>query len=192
MGGRASVGVRAGAARRGGRALAVRAVAWADFEGVAALRLHRYDQIAADPTYGMVSNATRPTQGELASWFGELQRAIVEGRAICSVAEEAGTIVGMCSIRPEGSQAETSHVGVLGIEVRDGFRGRGIGEALLRHALEAARGRFEEVQLSVLPVNTSARRLYDKLGFVVYGTAPRAFRRAGAYHDFVLMSKRLG
>ncbi len=169
----------------------VRAVAWADFHGVAELRLHRYDQIDADPDYGMISAASRPTLGEIASWFGELHRAILEGRAVCSVAVEDARIVGMCSVRPDGNHRETGHVGVLGVEVREGYRGRGAGEALLRHALEACRGRFEEVQLSVLPVNDRAQRLYRKLGFAVYGTAPRAFRRGGKYHDFVLMTRRI-
>ena len=171
--------------------MVVRDLAWTDFEGVAALRLHRYDQIAVDPNYGMVSNPSRPTQGELAAWFGELHRALLEGHAVCSVAEEQGTIVGLCSIRPDGNHVETRHVGILGVEVREGYRGRGIGEGLLRHALAACRGRFEEVRLSVLPVNSQAQRLYAKLGFEVYGTAPRAFRRGATYHDFVLMRKRI-
>jgi ribosomal protein S18 acetylase RimI-like enzyme len=153
--------------------------------------LHRYDQIDADPTYGMVSNLSRPTLGELAVWFGELQKGIIEGRVICSVADEGGTIVGMCSIRSEGNHRETNHIGILGVEVRDGYRGRGIGEALLRHALAACPGRFEEVRLSVIPVNARAQRLYEKVGFEVYGTAPRAFRRGEKYHDFVLMRKRI-
>ncbi len=169
----------------------VRPVDWGDFEGVAALRLHRYDQIAIDPNFGMVSSPVRPTPGELASWFGELQRAILEGHAVCSVAREDGTVVGLCSIRPDGHHVETRHVGVLGVEVRDGYRGRGIGEALLRHALDACRGRFEEVRLSVIPINAGAHRLYAKLGFEPYGTAPRAFQRGGKYHDFLLMRKRI-
>jgi ribosomal protein S18 acetylase RimI-like enzyme len=171
--------------------MVVRAVTWSDFEGVAAFRLHRYDQIDEDPDYGMVSNPSRPSPGELASWFGELHRAVLEGRAVCSVAVEDGTVVGLCSVRPEGNARETRHVGVLGVEVRDGYRGRGIGEALVRHALAACRGRFEEIYLSVLPVNDRAQRLYRRLGFRVYGTAPRAFRRGGRYHDFVLMALHL-
>ena len=102
----------------------VRPVAWGDFEGVAALRLHRYDQIDQDPTYGMVSNATRPTLGEIASWFGELHRAILERRAVCSVADVGGSIVGLCTVRPDGQHRETRHVGVLGLEVREDHRQR--------------------------------------------------------------------
>lgn len=171
--------------------MTIRAVAWTDFEGLYALRLHRYDQIEADPEYGMVSNQSRPTLGEFASWFGELHRAILEGRGVCSIAAENGRIIGMCSVRAEGGHVETRHVGSLGIEMLADHRGLGIGSALLAHTLEACRGRFEEVHLAVLPVNQRARRLYEKAGFEVYGTAPRAFQRAGKYHDFVLMRKRV-
>jgi ribosomal protein S18 acetylase RimI-like enzyme len=169
----------------------VRAVGWTDFDGLLALRLHRYDQIARDPGYGMVSNPTRPTPGEFAVWFGQLHRELLEGHAVCSVAEEDGRLLGMCSVRAEGTAVETRHVGILGIEVHAGSRGQGVGSALLRHALDDCRGRFEEVRLSVIPANRTARRLYEKLGFEVYGTAPRAFQRNGTYHDFVLMRRRI-
>lgn len=166
-----------------------RPVRWTDFEGLYALRAHRYEEIARDPGYGMVSNPTKPTPGEFASWFGEMHRAVLEGRRVCSVAEEAGRIVGMCSVVAEGTAVETRHVGVLGLEVLPEFRGRGLGEALLAHALEACRGRFEAVDLSVIPANERAARLYRKLGFRIYGRRPKAFQRGGTYHDFILMLK---
>ncbi len=164
---------------------------WADFDGVLAVRLARYDQVARDPNYGMVSNPVRPTPAEVAAWFGDLHRGMLDGRAVASVAEEAGRVVGLCTVRPEGSHVETRHVGVLGLEILDGFRGRGIGSKLLAHALDGCCGLFEEVHLAVLPVNTVAQRLYERQGFEVYGTAPRSFFRAGVYHDFLLMRKRI-
>jgi|HubBroStandDraft_1064217.scaffolds.fasta_scaffold35244_3 ribosomal protein S18 acetylase RimI-like enzyme len=169
----------------------VRPVAWTDFEGLYALRVNRYAEIEKDPNYGMVSNPAPPTPGEFATWFGGLHRDILEGKGVCSVAEEDGRIAGMCSIRAEGTAVETRHVGNLGIEVLTGFRSSGVGSALLPHALEGCRGRFEEVHLSVLPVNEPARHLYEKFGFEAYGTSPRAFRRGGTYHDFIQMRKRI-
>ncbi len=169
----------------------VRGVNWTDYDGLYALRLNRYDEIAKDPNYGMVSNPSAPTRGEFAEWFGTLHRAVLESKGVCSVAEEGGRIVGMCSIRAEGSHLETRHVGILGIEVLAGFRGRGIGSALLPHALEGCRGRFEEVHLAVIPMNRGAEHLYEKFGFEVFGTAPRAFQRGGKYHDFIMMRKQI-
>ncbi len=168
----------------------VREVGWTDFEGLFALRLNRYDEIARDPDYGMVSYPDRPTSGEFATWFGELQSAVIGGTAVCSVAIREGQLVGMCSVRREGRAVETAHVGVLGIEVLRAARGTGVGRPLLAHALAAVPGRFEEVHLSVLPVNERARRLYESAGFETFGVAPRAFQRGGRYHDFILMRRR--
>ena len=45
------------------------------------------------------------------------------------------------------------------------FRGKGIGTALLRHAMEAGTDMGLKVTLAVDPVNHRARRLYESLGF---------------------------
>jgi ribosomal protein S18 acetylase RimI-like enzyme len=53
----------------------------------------------------------------------------------------------------------------VSLAVEEGLRGRGIGEALLREILRAARVRgVEAVSLSVEPDNP-ARRLYERVGF---------------------------
>jgi ribosomal protein S18 acetylase RimI-like enzyme len=167
----------------------VRPVRWTDFEELASLRESRYDEVDRDPSYGMVTRPKRPTRADLAAWFGEVQRGELEGRSVTVVAEEKGRIAGMARIVPDGESPETSHLGILGIEVRREFRGKGIGRSLLAYALGRCRGRFESVQLSVIPVNTAAIRLYRRLGFVEHGRLPRAFQRKGVYHDFILMHR---
>jgi ribosomal protein S18 acetylase RimI-like enzyme len=53
----------------------------------------------------------------------------------------------------------------LGIALRPGYRGQGIGTALLNHLLEAAKSLYPAISLSVSP-NNPAIRLYERLGFV--------------------------
>jgi [ribosomal protein S18]-alanine N-acetyltransferase len=53
----------------------------------------------------------------------------------------------------------------LGIALLPGYQGRGHGERLMRAGLEAARGRYDRVSLTVHPENPAAR-LYRKCGFV--------------------------
>ncbi|HET9616062.1 MAG TPA: GNAT family N-acetyltransferase, partial [Pseudolabrys sp.] len=47
---------------------------------------------------------------------------------------------------------------------------RGVGSAIVRDLIAAANAAGKCVQLRILPVNTGARRLYERLGFAVTGT----------------------
>jgi len=68
------------------------------------------------------------------------------------------------------------------------WRGRGLGERLIRAALDAARERgFEKVELSVYATNPRARALYEKVGFVHEGTRVRGRKVDGAYDDVHIM-----
>ena len=116
--------------------------AWSDFEGVYALRTHRYEEIETDPAYGMGTVDRPPTRGDFAVWFGHLQQSLLDGTGVCVVAEESGRIVGFAWIRRKDEARETRHLGDLTIEVLPGFRGRGIGSALLEHALRRCPGRL--------------------------------------------------
>ena len=75
--------------------------------------------------------------------------------------------------------------------VRATARNAGLGKRLVGAVLDHARGRVEQVQLSVVSENESARRLYAMLGFVEYGYEKRALRQDGRYYDEVLMVKFL-
>jgi ribosomal protein S18 acetylase RimI-like enzyme len=55
------------------------------------------------------------------------------------------------------------------IELHPRIQRRGIGAALLRRIVEGAEARHVPVRLNVLKVNVGARRLYQRLGFVVVG-----------------------
>ena len=61
-------------------------------------------------------------------------------------------------------------VQINNIAVHPEVRGKGLGEALLRHALERVRAEGAAfVSLEVRASNGAARRLYAKLGFEVFG-----------------------
>jgi GNAT superfamily N-acetyltransferase len=71
-----------------------------------------------------------------------------------------------------------SHVSTASFMVAADARGRGVGAALCRFALEWARRRgYAGMQFNaVVECNTSAVQLYERLGFTVVGTVPGAFR----------------
>ncbi len=72
-------------------------------------------------------------------------------------------------------------------------RGRGMGGALLEAILERARAMpdIEQLTLGVSVRSPEARRLYERVGFRVYGTEPRALRIGDAYLDEHLMALEL-
>jgi ribosomal protein S18 acetylase RimI-like enzyme len=55
------------------------------------------------------------------------------------------------------------------VEILPAFQGRGVGTGIVRDLLAEARARDLPVTLQVLKENPRARRLYERLGFVVTG-----------------------
>lgn len=169
----------------------VRDLQWDDFEGVVALYYTRYDEVATNPQLGVFTMESRPSLGEEATFFGTVWKKILSGDMVASVAEDDGVVVGICTVSRQGHR-EDRHVASLGIAISPGHRGRGIGTALMQHALSKCEDRFEIVTLAVIAGNEPAIRLYRRLGFVERGRVPRTFRRDGVDHDEILMSKELG
>jgi RimJ/RimL family protein N-acetyltransferase len=110
------------------------------------------------------------------------------GLLVLAVVE--GLLVGMLDCRTQ-PRRRMSHVTDLGMEVRSGWRGRGVGTALLEATLDWARAHptVEKVALGVFSTNTRAIALYRRLGFVEEGRDVREYRFGpGRYVDNVRMA----
>lgn len=109
------------------------------------------------------------------------------------VAEDDGRIVGYIRLARPTPLASNAHVlAVQGFAVADEARGRGVGRALVRAAVEEARSRgARRLTLRVLGHNAPARALYESEGFAVEGVLPEEFHLNGRYVDDVLMGRRL-
>jgi len=84
------------------------------------------------------------------------------------------------------------HKGLLwGMYVRPRARGTGAADAIVRAIVEDARREVEILLLTVAAPNERARRLYERWGFVAYGTEPAAVKVGDVYVDELLMAKRL-
>lgn len=98
-------------------------------------------------------------------------------------------VIGWCFISPL-IPALFAHCGVLAMGILDGYRGHGIGEALMRAALDAAKATgLTRVELTVREHNLRAKRLYEKMGFVVEGVKRCGVRLDGEYEDLICMAK---
>jgi ribosomal protein S18 acetylase RimI-like enzyme len=109
------------------------------------------------------------------------------------VAERRGRLIGFVRVVQPVPVPSGAHVRqIQGFAVDPGERRRGLGRALLDAAFDEARRQGAlRITLRVLSVNTSARRLYESLGFVIEGVLPREFLIDGVYIDDILMGRPL-
>jgi ribosomal protein S18 acetylase RimI-like enzyme len=97
-------------------------------------------------------------------------------------------VVGWCDIIP-GTRPVFRHSGVLGMGVIREFRHQGIGTALIKATLDAARSTgLTRIELTVRVDNTPAIRLYEKFGFAVVARLGHHMFVDGEYIDSFLMS----
>jgi ribosomal protein S18 acetylase RimI-like enzyme len=86
--------------------------------------------------------------------------------------DEHDTFVGAYTMKPNGPY-RAAHVANAGYFVVAEHRCRGIGEALVRHSMAAAREHgFDALQFNLVFESNPARRLYRRLGFVDVGRIP--------------------
>jgi len=115
-----------------------------------------------------------------ARWAEMLERS----DAATFVADAAGQLVGQLGI-------ELARYGVadLGMLVAEGWRGRGVGSALMEAAIGWARDAgAHKIALQVWPHNQAAIALYEKFGFQREGYLRRHYRRrSGELWDAVVM-----
>ncbi|WP_306323530.1 MULTISPECIES: GNAT family N-acetyltransferase [unclassified Streptomyces] len=133
-------------------------------------------------------HAVRPLDPEPAPFFNERF-----GPRDHLVAESDGRAVGYVRLGFPTPLESNAHVRqILGLVVADAARGRGVGRALVRGAVELARRQgARRITLRVLGHNTPARKLYEAEGFVVEGVLPEEFLLDGSYVDDVLMGRPL-
>ena len=106
------------------------------------------------------------------------------GFVIVERGESGERIVGLL-----GLQTPPTGVAELGMLLLDGYRGRGLGSALLGAAISRARATgMHKVALQMWPHNQRGRALYEKFGFVDEGRLVRHYRRQdGELWDAVVM-----
>jgi L-amino acid N-acyltransferase YncA len=91
--------------------------------------------------------------------------------------DENGEILGAYILHPNYS-GRLGHICNASFAVRKAYRGKHIGEKLVKDCVEQARNLgFRIMQFNaVIETNTHARHLYERLGFRQSGMIPRGFR----------------
>ena len=118
------------------------------------------------------------------------QRAAMFARSAASsvVAVAGGEIIGMLHV-----EISRHGFGEIGMLVDRGWRGRGVGSALMQAAIGLARDRsLHKLCLEVFVHNAAAIALYSKSGFVEEGRRTRQYRRtSGELWDSIVMGLAL-
>jgi ribosomal protein S18 acetylase RimI-like enzyme len=104
---------------------------------------------------------------------------------------ESGAIAGIAAYAPISALKMRHRASLFSMYVRPQPRGKGIGAALVRAALDEAKGKALQVHCNVVTSNDPARRLYERHGFTIYGTEPRALKVGERFYDEYLMVCRL-
>ena len=121
----------------------------------------------AGETYAMPRDIGR--EDALSYWFGPTHEVFV--------AETDGAVAGTYYIRANQAGGG-NHIANCGYVTSPAAQGRGVARQMLEHSLAHAKTRgFLAMQFNfVVSTNTRAVALWQKLGFEIVGTAPKAFR----------------
>ena len=104
-----------------------------------------------------------------------------------------GKLIGVVGMEGRYRQKERHNATVVGLFVASQARGLGVGEAMMQALLTHARRcpNLRQLDLTVTAGNEHARRLYERLGFTVWGVLPGAVCVNGVYADKLHLALRL-
>jgi len=148
-----------------------------DAEAWAALRREALEE------YPLVFGASMPDDvGELAVQFAS---RVIEPEAAIVGGFTDQRLVGTVGIRRHTSAKERHKATIWGVYVTTRQRECGVGTHLLQAAMDQARlwNGVTQIHLAVSEVAESAKRLYERNGFVVWGREPRALCWQGQCAD---------
>ena len=138
----------------------------------------------------MILMNTKKTREQEIDWLLENMKKLEKGKIIMITAEVDGRMVGIVEIRPHFGKM--SHVGSLGISIKKGYRGIGIGFDLMKEAEKhAIHMRLKTMQLEVFEKNERAIHVYEKMGYKVTGRIPEGVLQNDEYMDVLIMTRKL-
>ena len=155
-----------------------------DAEDIEAYREIRLEALVVEPT-AFTSDHASEASLTADEWQGRLERNHVFGTF------DGDRLVGVATFFLESREKARHRGHVVAVYMRPEARGRGAGRGLMEAVIAEARGKATQLHLGVTVGNEAARRLYERVGFQIYGVDPRALRIDGRYYDEHLMVRLL-
>jgi len=128
------------------------------------------------------------TEDEEKEYLSSFIKQIEAKTAVKLFAFDNETLIGGADVTL-GYGAEL-HVGLFGITIRKSHRGLGIGTTLLHKTIQLAIESLPDLEiltLSVFSDNEKAKKMYQKVGFIPYGSLPNGVIRDGEHSDHEYM-----
>ncbi len=121
-----------------------------------------------------------------------LRRVNSHPDAYALIAECGDNVIGFLSAEP-GRRRKINHVVEIGMSVREDWRGKGVGKALMEYVIQWAESResISKITLNVFSENEAALKLYSGVGFVEEGRLKDQIHLDGEFQDLVLMARYL-
>ncbi len=136
--------------------------------------------------FGMGTYRSKLTEKKLKGQFFTLLKNIKLGKQIVLVAEEDGSVIGMCEATPN-AWVEAPHIVNIGYSVVKEHRGEGVGSLLLKELLKLCRKKYEIATAGFFSNNTASRKLLEKFGFKRCMFGPRFVKRGNVYMNSEVM-----
>jgi len=163
-----------------GRKVTLRSVRWEDLDDLLEF-INSLVEEGAD-----ILRVDRVSRSEEAEWLGRRLARLDKGELIDAVAEIDGKVIANSEV--EKRSGPMSHVGYLGIGIKKGYRGIGIGTQIMKILIqESKKAGLKILILAVMDTNKTARRLYEKMGFKEVGRISKGYCKNGKYIDDVRM-----
>jgi ribosomal protein S18 acetylase RimI-like enzyme len=102
-----------------------------------------------------------------------------------------GELAGLAVFVRQNEKKHAHQGGIGAVYVRPQYRGRGVGDALMKATLEEAAKHVEHLTLTVTESNAVAIRLYERNGFTIVGRMPASIRVDGTDYDELVMHRRV-
>lgn len=107
------------------------------------------------------------------------------------VARAGDTVLGWAALGPVSGRAVYRGVAEVSVYVGAGYRGMGVGRALLEALVGASEAAgVWTLQAGIFPENAASIALHEGCGFRVVGTRERIGMRDGVWRDTVLLERR--
>jgi len=140
-----------------------------------------------------INTTEKKTLKQEREWLKARTKEVKKLKKFFLLAEYNNMIIGSVEISFE--QGRRSHIAELGIMVKNGYRGIGLGSFMINEIIKLSQGELKFkpkiIRLSVTSTNKNAFKFYIKNGFKKVAVIPKQFNVKGKLVDEYIMLKYL-